>query len=84
MKAKLYKEQLFSIFFIVMFLFSFSCGDGRKENKSFPKETEIVFTKMNVGENLGRVLRIKSSNSYLIAGEKNLETQIQLTHLHRQ
>ncbi|MDR1338842.1 MAG: TolB-like 6-bladed beta-propeller domain-containing protein [Prevotellaceae bacterium] len=33
---------------------------------------------MNVGENLGKVVNLKLSDKYLIVGERNLETQIQL------
>jgi hypothetical protein len=70
--------------FIVVSIFTtslfFSCTVSieKKEKKLFPKEKKIVFSNMNVDENLGRVVEIKAIENYLVISERNMETQVQL------
>jgi hypothetical protein len=77
MKTK--NNALFSLFsiFIISFIF-FSCGNKTKQKESFPREKNIVFEDMNLKEQLGIALFMKSIGNYLVVTEKNIETQVQL------
>lgn len=72
-------KKLIVIFAIFAISFShFSCVENDKEKKMFPKEKNIVFTDMNVEEQLGKVVSMKSIDNYLVIAERNMETQVQL------
>jgi hypothetical protein len=72
-------KNLYVSFFISAVLsFFISCREGVKEGNLFPKEKQIVFSDMHVGENLGAVISMKAVNNFLIVSERNLDTQVQL------
>lgn len=55
-----------------------SCGGKTGEKALFPEEKEIVFSDMAVGDSLGQVLLIKSTDDYIVVAEKSVNTQLQL------
>jgi hypothetical protein len=56
-------------------LFLFSCKYDTREDGVFPKEKEIVLSDMDVMENMGEVVTIKSAGDFMVVTGKNMETQ---------
>jgi hypothetical protein len=71
-------KQLFKWQVVILFtccLSLLSCGHNTKGNKDFPKEKELVAHLMNVNENMGQVIDMKSVGDFLVVTGRNIETQ---------
>jgi hypothetical protein len=55
-----------------------SCVSNAKKDRMFPEEKEIVLNDMNVGENMGEVVSIKSMGTFLVVTGNNMEAQVLL------
>jgi hypothetical protein len=80
MKRENKKKPLVCLSLCVLALLG--CEYKARNDGSFPKEKEIVFTRMNVGENMGQTLSIESVDSFLLVTGRNMNAQVLLINKH--
>lgn len=70
------KNYIFFLLGLILFLHT-ACENTNNEDKLFPMKKNVVFTKMNVKENIGKINLMKCVNNYIVITGKNLDFQTQ-------
>jgi hypothetical protein len=65
-------------FFAFWGLLLSGCQYDATKDGDFPEEKELVLSNMNVGEDMGEVVSIKSTGAFLVVTGKNMEAQVLL------